>query len=77
MALVRNFRKSELEKNSVHDEIEASYAVFEQDQRVLIQIDTFGRKSRQIPGKKSQTIQLDREGAEQLYKILKTAFRFD
>jgi hypothetical protein len=77
MALVRNFRKSELEKNSVHDEIEASYAIFERDERILVQIDTFGRKSRQIPGKKSQTIQLDREGAEHLYKILKTAFRFD
>lgn len=76
MALIRNFKRSEMERNSVHDEIDASYAVFELDSRVFVQIDTFGRKGRQIPGKKSQTIQLDREGAENLYKILKGAFHF-
>ncbi len=49
-----------MERNSIHDKIDAKYAVFERDGRKFIQIDTFGRDSREIPGKKSQTIQLDK-----------------
>jgi len=55
----------------------ASYTVFERDGRVLIQIDSYGREEREIPGKKSQSIQLDRDGAHALYTILKREFRFD
>jgi hypothetical protein len=49
----------------------ATYTSFERDGRVILQIDTYGRDSRQVPGKQSQTIQLDREGAEALYNILR------
>jgi hypothetical protein len=63
-----------MERNSLHDEIEATYTVFERDGRVLIQIDSYGRETREMPGKKSQTIQLDREGATALLKILTTEF---
>jgi hypothetical protein len=66
-----------MDHNSLHDEIEATYSVFDWDGRVLLQIDSYGRESRERPGKKSQTIQLDREGAEALYAILKREFRFD
>jgi hypothetical protein len=66
-----------MERNSIHREIKASYSVFEYDGRVFVQIDSFGTEDRQIPGKKSQTIQLDRQGAEALVKILKTAFSLD
>jgi hypothetical protein len=76
MALVRRFEHKPMERNSIHDEIVASYSAFERDGRVFIQIDSYGRKSREIPGKKSQTIQLDREGALALYQILKREFRF-
>lgn len=76
MALIKQFKKSSMERNSVHDGIEAEYAVFEYDSKVFVQIDSFGRSSREIPGKKSQTIQLDRDAAAQLYEILKTAFNF-
>jgi len=65
-----------MERNSVHDEIDAKYAVFECDGRVFVQIDTFGRDTRDMPGKKSQTIQLDKEGAAALFNILKSAFHF-
>ncbi len=77
MALIRSFTEKRMERNSLHDQIEATYSVFETDGRVVVQIDSYGRKSREIPGKKSQTIQLDRDGASQLYRILKSAFRFD
>jgi hypothetical protein len=58
MALVRQFNKGQMNRNSLHDEI-----------------DTFGRTTREMPGKKSQTIQLDREGAEALYHIIGESFQ--
>jgi hypothetical protein len=64
-----------MDRNSVHDEIDASYTMFERDGRIFVQIDTYGRESRDIPGKKSQTIQLDKEGAAALIEILRQAFR--
>ncbi|HEY4122974.1 MAG TPA: hypothetical protein VGM36_00085 [Rhizomicrobium sp.] len=74
MALIRHFIEKPMDRNSIHDEIEASVTSFEYDGRVFIQIDTYGREERQIPGKKSQTLQLDREGATALFAILKQKF---
>jgi hypothetical protein len=58
MALIRKFKRKSMQRNSLHDEIEATYSVFERDGRVILQIDGYGRDSRQIPNKKSQSIQL-------------------
>jgi hypothetical protein len=74
VALIRSFTRKYMDRNSLHDEIEATYTIFERDGRVLLQIDTYGRETREIPGKKSQTIQLDREGAIALFRILKQEF---
>lgn len=71
MALIRNFEKSTIERNSIHDAIDAKYAIIRNDDRTFLQIDTFGRDTREIPGKKSQTIQLDKNSGLQLLKILK------
>ncbi|EAU40895.1 methionyl-tRNA formyltransferase [Fulvimarina pelagi HTCC2506] len=65
-----------MERNSLHEEISASYTVFERDGRTFIQINSYGRKTREFQGKTSQSIQLDRVGAEQLHKILSDAFGF-
>ena len=77
MALVRHFTETEMKRNSLHDEIDGFFSVLEYDGKTIVQIDTHGRKDREIPGKKSQTIQLDRDGAAALYKILKSAFHFE
>jgi len=77
MAMIKNFKVGSLSRNSIHDGIDATYSVFERDGRSFVQIDTHGRESREIPGKKSQTIQLDRDSGAALYSILKRAFRFD
>jgi hypothetical protein len=76
MALIRHFDRKHMERNSIHDGISASYTVFERDGRRFIQIDSYGRDEREIPGKKSQTIQLDRDGAQQPYRILQNEFNF-
>ncbi|WP_441253491.1 methionyl-tRNA formyltransferase [Bradyrhizobium sp. 613_E4_N2_2] len=74
MALIRKFDRRERDRVSMHEEIDASYTSFERDGRVILQIDTYGRTSRQVPGKQSQTIQLDQEGAKALYEIIKREF---
>jgi hypothetical protein len=77
MALIRSFTHKHMERNSLHEEIDATYTTFERDGRILLQIDSYGRDNRQIPGKKSQCIQLDRTGAMALYRILKREFALD
>jgi hypothetical protein len=77
MALIKNFTRKDRDRVSLHDEIEATYTTFERDGRVLLQIDSYGRDTREVPGKQSQTMQLDRDGAWALYSILKQEFQFD
>jgi len=77
MALIRNFTRKDRDRISLHDEIDATYTSFERDGRVLLQIDTYGRDTREMPGKQSQTIQLHSEGAFSLYTILKREFGFN
>ena len=75
MALVRVFQKLDSERSQLHDEVEARYATFERDGRVLFQLNTYGRIDRENPGKVFQSIKLERDGAAQLIKILQSAFR--
>lgn len=72
----RRFDKKDIERNSLHDEIDATYSVFHRDGRVVLQINSYGRATREIPGKLSQTIQLDEEGAKALFEIIKREFDF-
>ena len=74
MALVTKFEKLDSERHQLHEEVEARYAVFERDGKGFVQINTYGRPDRQERDKLSQSIQLDRRGAEQLARILKQAF---
>jgi hypothetical protein len=50
MALIRTLKHKPRERYTLHDEIEASYTSFERDGRFFFQLDTYGRKSRQVPG---------------------------
>lgn len=77
MALIRSFTLKHMERNSLHEEIDTTYTVFERDGRVLLQIDSYGSESREMPGKKSQTIQLDRQGATALFNILRREFNLN
>jgi hypothetical protein len=74
MALVRRFEALESERSQLHQEVEAKYAIFERDGVGFVQINTYGRPDREIPGKVSQSLQLDRQGAEALVAILRKAF---
>ena len=66
-----------MDRNSIHDEIQATYTPFERDGRVFIQIDSYGRRTRQRPHQKSQSIQLDKIGAIKLFDIIRKEFHLE
>lgn len=76
MALIGNFKREEMKRLSLHDRIDADYFVQDIDGRQLLQINTYGRSSRELPGKVSQSIQLDATSGRQLFDILKDHFGF-
>jgi hypothetical protein len=76
MARIAKFEEGGLQRISLHDPISATYFLQELDGRKLFQLNTAGRPTRDKPGKTSQSIQLDRAGAEQLVSILRRHFDF-
>ena len=76
MALIANFVRQDKERFQVHDPIDAHISSFDAAPGKIVQIDTFGRGTRENPGKVRQSIQLDRNSAERLYEILKAEFGF-
>ena len=74
VARIEDFERGEMQRMQLHDVVEAKYYIQEKDGRKLFQITTFGRESRDLPGKMSQTIQLDSKAAQKLFDILKIEF---
>ena len=74
MALIRKIEPGSMHRNTVHDEIPATYTAFEIDGRKFVQVDSYGRNDREMPGKKSQSFQLDGDGAKALVAILRHEF---
>tara|TARA_R110000868_G_scaffold97456_3_gene267929 strand:- start:597 stop:821 length:225 start_codon:yes stop_codon:yes gene_type:complete len=71
MALVKELERIQLDRNSVHEGTTATFCVFTDSMgQKYIQIDTYGSKTRKIPGKKSQSIQFGPEGIANLKEIL-------
>ncbi|MFR5731522.1 MAG: methionyl-tRNA formyltransferase [Clostridium sp.] len=54
--------------------MQATYSVFEKTGQKYFQIDTYGKSDREIPGKISQSFQLDKECAKFLVERLKKEF---
>ena len=75
MALIKTLPLKTLERNGIHDAVDATYSVFSIDGQRYLQIDSYGRPDREHPGKRSQSIQLDRESALTLLAIIKREFQ--
>lgn len=73
---VNNFEKLDKQKIFLHDKVYATYSTFDSLGKHYLQIDTYGRSDREIPGKISQSFQLDEETAKVLYILLKEEFKF-
>jgi hypothetical protein len=75
MATVHKLSLLRLQVEAKHTDVEATYSlVKDREGRPLLQIDTYGSKSRQIAGKKSQSIRFTAEAIEQLKAIIDTHF---
>jgi hypothetical protein len=75
MALVTSLEPTQKERTTVHRPTRCLYAVVEGDagERYL-QLDTLGSEDRQFADKVSQSIQFDRQAAEQLLQLIRQTF---
>ena len=75
MARIISFQKITSDRARLHKtEVECGYAVIDVGGQHYLQLETYGSSERKIPGKISQTLQLDKERASQLLKLLRVAF---
>jgi hypothetical protein len=74
MALISSFTRIEQDSTRVHGSVECGYRIFENEGRRYLQLDTYGSTDRAIPGKTSQTIQLDESAATELTRIIRAVF---
>ena len=72
MALIKRMKEKRLDRTSVHEEAEASFIVFPDDNPKYLQINSYGSASREKKGKTSQSMQFGPEGIRQLKAILES-----
>jgi hypothetical protein len=78
MAWVKSFDKREGTGRLQPSQVVGVVKIFDlADGGPVVQIDTNGSPDRKNPGKQSQTIQLGREAARELFDILKQAYDFN
>ena len=75
MARITKIERGGHRTHSVHDPVESTLGyVFDIGGITYAQFDSYGRSTRDKPGKVSQSIQVDRAGAQQIYDLLMSAF---
>lgn len=74
MALISEIKEIQKERQRVHEPVECSASVFSEADRRYLQLDTYGSAERKLTGKVSQALQFDREGAEQLLRLIRRTF---
>ena len=75
MARVIRFKEMEVSGRSrPHTEVDCGFSFLAAPTDRVVQLDTYGSDLRAIPGKVSQSLQLDKDGAAQLIAILRRAF---
>lgn len=58
----------------MHKDVLCGYNAIDVKGQQILQLETYGTDDREMPGKISQSLQLDRDGAAQLKQILERAF---
>lgn len=74
MALVSDFTHVPGERQSLHNPVTCGWKIFDEQGQRILQLDTYGNSARANPGKLSQSLQFDREGAAELLRLLNKAF---
>lgn len=77
MARIEETRLKKLnkEKYFIHETVQATYSVFDKEGERFFQIDTYGKDNREMPEKISQSIQIDKNMALKLIKLLQEVFK--
>lgn len=74
MALIKRFVARPDAVCSFRTEVECGYVVGEVAGRRILHLETYGSAKRAIPGKVSQSIELDSKAAEELVRLIQDAF---
>ncbi|HJB11455.1 MAG TPA: hypothetical protein H9786_13195 [Candidatus Brachybacterium merdavium] len=74
MALIRHFFELNSQGTVHRSETDAGWAKVQNGDQVLLYIGTYGSETRMSRPKTSQVIQLDRERASELIKIIREVF---
>ncbi len=74
MALIERFEHRPLDGTRIHDGVSCGYRWFDIGRRRILQLDTYGSNERAIPGKASQSLQIDEAAARQLKQLIEDAF---
>ena len=74
---INNLQKVKKERNTIHEEVYATYTVFENDGEKFLQIDTYGKAGRANPDKISQSFQFSRESALFFVNLLIEEFNME
>jgi hypothetical protein len=74
MAIVRRLEHEVLGRDTRHTEVDCTYSIVTDGGGKHLQIDTYGSTTRQIPGKKSQSIRFTPEAIAQLKALLAEQF---
>jgi hypothetical protein len=74
MALVRQFVHRPDSPAGFRSEVDCGYRILEYGSKTLLHLETYGSSTRAIPGKRSQSFQLDADGARQLRDLIDRAF---
>ena len=75
MARVSSFEEITAPRNQVHrTEVRCGYTTIESEGKRYLQLETYGSDERQIPGKVSQTLQIDAGAAAELLRLIGKTF---
>ena len=74
MAFITKFFKVPVAAGRRHSNCECGWSVTQRDGDPVVQLDTYGSADRKYGQKVSQSLQLDKDGAMQLVRILREAF---
>jgi hypothetical protein len=75
MARIARFEKITSDRQRIHGtETNCGYGAFDVQGRRYLQLETYGSNERKIPGKISQTLQLDEDRAAELLRIIRQTF---
>jgi hypothetical protein len=74
MALIKSFERRRSARVTFRSEVDCGWNVGTVNGREILHLETYGSADREIPGKVSQTIELDEAAAAELLAIIHQAF---